>query len=412
MVTRAPKGADLSYITPDLRPLAVPIDDLVADPNNARMHDEKNLAAIRASFAAFTQRKPIVVQTSTRRVEAGNGSLEVMRALGHKYVAAVFCDDTNEMATAYGIADNRAGELAEWNDATLTQLLADLAGVDDDLLRATGFDEAELEDMLAKLNGGDGGNEGNTDPDKVPDDVPSRCQPGDAWKLGEHRLMCGDCTDDATLTTLLEGAKAQLVFTDPPYGVAYRSNMSKRFDVMANDDVILEVAPTIFAAMDDDAAAIVWTSQQVYPQWRKQFSAFYKSTVIWSKGGHGMGDLAGDFAPNYEMALYCVRGRPKFRADRPGAVWDIAKDRGEDYKHPTQKPVALAEHAIKMLSDRAAVVLDMFLGSGSTLIACEKTGRRCFGVEIEPRFCDVILQRWQDFTGNLPELIYRKDEEA
>lgn len=172
-----------------------------------------------------------------------------------------------------------------------------------------------------------------------------------------------------------------------------------RFAKLQNDDVILPVAPVVWQAMAEDSAAFIWTSQAVYPIWREQFSAFYKSTIIWHKPGGGIGDLEGDYAGDYEMALFCVKGRPKFRGKRGMAVWKIAKDSAESYLHPTQKPVELAERAISDFSDAGDVVLDLFSGSGSTLIACERTSRRARVSELDPAYADVAVTRWQTFTG-------------
>lgn len=178
-----------------------------------------------------------------------------------------------------------------------------------------------------------------------------------------------------------------------------KGGTATRFAKLKNDDTVLSVAPAVWQAMADDTAAFVWTSQAVYPAWREQFAAFYKSTVIWHKPGGGIGDLAGDYAGDYEMALFCVKGRPKFRGKRGMAVWRVAKDAAESYLHPTQKPVELAERAILDFSDVGSIVLDLFSGSGSTTIACERTSRRAMVSEIEPTFADVTVCRWQAFTG-------------
>jgi DNA modification methylase len=211
--------------------------------------------------------------------------------------------------------------------------------------------------------------------------------------------MCGDSTSVDAVGALMAGEKADMVFTDPPYGVSFQSNMSKRFDVLTNDDKILDVAPVIWGIMGEDTAAFVWTSHHVYPEWRAQFSEFYKQTIIWHKGGGGMGDLSGQYALDYEIALFCTKGSPKFRGKRGMAVWEVSKDSASNYVHPTQKPVALAETAIADFSDNDDTVLDLFGGSGSTLIACEKTGRVARLMELDPRYVDVIVKRWQDYTG-------------
>jgi DNA modification methylase len=281
---------------------------------------------------------------------------------------------------------------AGWDAEMLKVELGDLdaAGFD---LSLTGFDLGEIENFLADPT------EGLTDEDAVPDvpAVPITVL-GDVWVMGKHRLMCGDSTSVDAVDKLMLGKQAGLVFTDPPYGVNFQSNMSKRFDVLENDDKILDIAPVVWQFMSDNTAAFVWTSHHVYPEWRSQFSEFYKQTIIWHKGGGGMGDLAGQYALDYEIALFCTKGSPKFRDQRGMAVWQVGKDAASSYVHPTQKPTALAERAITDFSDRGGIVMDLFGGSGSTLIACEKTKRTARLMELDPKYCDVIIKRWQEFT--------------
>lgn len=235
--------------------------------------------------------------------------------------------------------------------------------------------------------------------DIIPEVSESKVRLGDIFILGDHKLICDDSTERDSVDKIMVGELADFVFTDPPYGVNFKSNQSDRFEVLKNDDKILPISDVVLEFMKNDSAAIVWTSQQVYPTWREQFQKSYKSTIIWSKGGGGMGDLMGDFAPNYEMALFCTKGRPSFIGPRPMAVWNVSKDAGADYLHPTQKPVALAEFGIKVLCPDNGIVLDLFGGSGSTLIACEKSGTRCRMVELDELYCAIIIERWQDFTG-------------
>jgi DNA modification methylase len=213
--------------------------------------------------------------------------------------------------------------------------------------------------------------------------------------------MCGDSTSIDAVEILLNGNRAQMVHTDPPYGVSYQSNMrtkSDKFDVLKNDDVFLDIAPVIDAV--SDGWVFVWTSWKVLPQWFEQFKSFgYPSNqVIWFKGGGGIGDLKKTFSSDYETALVWHRGA-ELTGKRIGSVWKVGKDGATDYLHPTQKPVALAEEAIDKTTKAGYRVLDLFGGSGSTLIACEKTGRNAFLMELDEKYVDVIIKRWQDFTG-------------
>jgi DNA modification methylase len=277
------------------------------------------------------------------------------------------------------------------------------------------FPEVDFKKFVDEFYDNSLDSQGKTEDDAVPKDVPARTKIGQIWKCGSHRVMCGDATSKSSVIALLAGAMVDLVFTDPPYGVNFQSGMSKggtatRFDKLKNDDKILEIAPVIESVMKADTAAFIWTSHQVYPQWRTQFSRSYRHTIIWYKAGGGIGDLKGNYASDYEMCLFCVKGRPLFRGKRGLAVWPIAKDNVSDYLHPTQKPVALADHAINDFSDPDSIVLDLFGGSGSTLIACEKNRRRGYVMELDPGFCDVILKRWEDYTGQRAELVTVSDE--
>ena len=224
---------------------------------------------------------------------------------------------------------------------------------------------------------------------------------GDVWLLGRHRLMCGDSTSLDAVEKLMDGAKANMVFTDPPYGVDYQSNMrtkSEKFDVLKNDDTFLDIAPIIEAV--SIGWVFVWTSWKVLPQWLDQMESFGYPTnqVIWFKGGGGIGDLKKTFSSDYETALVWNRGA-ELTGKRIGSVWRVGKDGAAAYVHPTQKPVELGVEAIDKTTRSGASVLDLFGGSGSTLIACEKTARDCRMMELDPKYCDVIIKRWQDFTG-------------
>lgn len=178
-----------------------------------------------------------------------------------------------------------------------------------------------------------------------------------------------------------------------------KGGTATRFEKIANDDRMIDVAPIIASALRNDGAMFVWTSHQVYPQWREQFAPYYKHTIIWHKPGGGIGDLKGNYATDYELCIFGVKGKVRFRGKRGMSVWTIGKDRVTDYKHPTQKPVELAVRAIGDFTDAGNTVLDIFGGSGSTVIACEQMGRAARVIELEPTYCDVIIERWQQFTG-------------
>lgn len=373
-----------------------PVERLVPYERNARTHSPEQVAQLAASIAEFGFLNPILVD-SKAGIIAGHGRLAAAKDMGLAEVPVVVLDHLSEaQKRAYVLADNKLALNAGWDESLLRLELTDLGELDFDL-SLIGFSEDELAELLPEIE--ELAPEG-ADEESVPE-APAEpvTKPGDVWLLGKHRLMCGDSTSLDEVERLLGGAKAGLVFSDPPYGVEFRSNMSKRFDVLQNDDKILDIAPVVWDAMADNTAAFIWTSHHVYPVWRAQFEQFYKQTIVWHKGGGGMGDLEGQYALDYELALFCAKGSPKFRGSRGMAVWQVSKDASSSYVHPTQKPVALAERAIADFSDKRSIVLDLFGGSGSTLIACEKTGRQARLMELDPRYCDVIVKRWQQFTG-------------
>jgi len=225
------------------------------------------------------------------------------------------------------------------------------------------------------------------------------CKTGDIWQLGNHRLMCGDSTKREDVEKLMDGKKADMVFTDPPYGIDYQSNMrtkSNKFEILKNDNVLL--GEWIKNAIDYSFGWILFcTNWKMVNQWielGKQIGDL-TNMIIWDKGGGGIGDLQHSLSTDYEIILAYNRGN-KIIGKRIGSVWNIGKDNPNIYEHPTQKPIELSSLAIRILS--IGSILDLFLGSGSTLIACEQLNRICYGMEIDPVYCDVIINRWEQYT--------------
>ena len=365
--------------------------------NNARTHSDAQVAQIAASIREFGWTNPVLVD-GENGVIAGHGRLMAARKLGMDEVSVIeLAHMTPAQKRAYILADNKLALNGGWDDELLALELGELQteGFDLELI---GFDAGELNDLLAAAEE----TEGLTDEDAVPEapDVPVTVE-GDVWLLGNHRLMCGDSTSIDAVELLMEGRKAQMVHTDPPYGVEYQSNMrtkSAKFEMLKNDDAFLDIAPVIDAC--SDGWVFVWTSWKVLTKWLDQFVSFGYPTnqVIWYKPGGGIGDLKRTFASDYETALVWHRGA-ELTGKRIGSVWKVSKDGATEYLHPTQKPVALAEEALDKTTKPGWLILDLFGGSGSTLIACEKTGRHARLMELDPKYCDVIVKRWQEFTG-------------
>jgi DNA modification methylase len=374
----------------------LPIEGLIPYVNNSRTHSDEQVAQVAASIKEFGFTNPVLIDNDNMII-AGHGRIKAAMRLGLTEAPCIRLAHLSEaQKKAYIIADNKLALNAGWDDELLRLELGQL-GEDGFDLSLTGFDDDELSKLLIPEQ-----IDGLTDEDDVPE-VPENpvTVEGDVWVLGNHRLMCGDSTSIDAVDKLMDKHKADMVFTDPPYGVNYQSNMrtkSEKFDVIKNDDVFLDVAPVIEAC--SVGWVFVWTSWKVLTKWINLFDGFGYPTnqVIWFKGGGGIGDLKKTFSSDYETALVWHRGA-ELTGKRIGSVWKVDKDGASSYKHPTQKPVALPEEAIDKTTKVKNKVLDLFGGSGSTLIACEKTNRYCRMMELDPKYCDVIIKRWQDFTG-------------
>jgi DNA modification methylase len=243
------------------------------------------------------------------------------------------------------------------------------------------------------------------DTPEVPEEP--KAKRGEIYRLGNHRLMCGDSTNREDVAALMGGQRADMVFTDPPYGYEYQSNFrskSEKFDVIENDDKILDFFPLLKGIVS--GFVMVCTTWKVLNKWLPLFTKYFElsNMIIWPKGGGGLGDLERTFATDYEVIL-CAHNDGKIQQKRIGSVWDIGRVNVNCYEHPTQKPIELPARAIIHTTQPGDAVLDLFGGSGSTLLACEQTGRKCFMMELDPHYIDVIIKRWEDYTGQKAELI-------
>jgi 16S rRNA G966 N2-methylase RsmD len=378
------------------------IDELIPYVNNSRTHSADQVQQIASSIKEFGWTNPLLLD-GDNGIIAGHGRLQAARLLGEKEVPTIQLDGLTEMQKkAYIIADNKLALNAGWDNELLGIEITDLKefGFDIDLL---GFNEDELKEFedVEQIDG-------LTDEDAVPD-IPDEpiTKLGDIYQLGNHRLMCGDSTSIDAVEKLMDGKKADMVFTDPPYGVSYQSNMrtkSNKFDVIKNDDVILDIVPII--EIYSKGWVFIWTTWKVLDKWLENTKGlgFPSNMVVWFKGGGGIGDLKKTFSTDYETALVWHRGA-ELCGKRIGSVWKVGKDGATDYLHPTQKPVALAIEALDKTTKNNNIILDLFGGSGSTLIACEKIVRQARLMELDPKYCDVIVKRWEEFTGKKAELL-------
>ena len=373
------------------------INSLIPYARNARTHSEAQIAQIAGSIKEFGFTNPILIDKDNGII-AGHGRVAAARKLNLSQVPCIRLEHLSEtQRKAYILADNRIALNSGWETELLSTELEELKDLGINL-ESLGFDSDEIDALLNKIEP----TVGLTDEDEAPEvQEQAITKLGDIWVMGNHRLMCGDSTSIDAVDKLMDGQKADMVFTDPPYGVEYQSNMrtkSQKFEVLANDDAFLDISPIIEAF--SVGWVFVWTSWKVQTKWIDLLGGFGYPTniVIWHKPGGGIGDLKKTFSSDYEVALVWNRGA-ELCGKRIGSVWTISKDGASTYVHPTQKPVALGEEAIDKTTRKGAIVLDLFGGSGSTLIACEKTGRIARLMELDPKYCDVIVKRWQQFTG-------------
>ena len=385
-----------------------PVDVLIPYIRNARQHSDAQVAQIAASIREFGWGAPILVDGSNN-VIAGHGRLLAARKLGLAEVPVVpMTHLTDIQRRALILADNKIGENAAWDEELLGLELAELnnAGFD---LGLTGFTPEEWE---ALITGDEAIKDGLTDEDDVPE-VPESpiSQPGDVWILGEHKLLCGDATKADDYTALLGDELPDMAFTDPPYNVNYANSAKDKLRgknrPIMNDNLgedfgaFLTAACRNILAVTKGAVYIAMSSSELDTLQTAFRSAGGKwsTFIIWAKNTFTLGRA--DYQRQYEPILYGWRdGADHYwcGARDQGDVWNIKKPQKNDL-HPTMKPVELVERAVRNSSKTRDIVLDPFGGSGSTLIACEKAGRRARLIELDPKYVDVIVRRWQGWSG-------------
>jgi DNA modification methylase len=366
------------------------------------------VAQIAASIKEFGFRNPILVDGVG--IIAGHGRLLAAQKLGLDKVPTIDCSDmTESQKKAYIIADNKLALNAGWDNAMLTIEMQELEDEGFDLT-LLGFDDKELNALLEPEVA-----DGLTDEDATPE-LPKepKTKLGDIYILGNHRLMCGDSTSINDAEKLMDGLLADLVFTDPPYNVDYSGRGANNLGTIKNDNMsaddfeqfcrdifttysaIMKPLACIYVCHPDSASAPKIAFEKTFAEQFKK-----SSTIIWMKQSAGMGWQ--DYRAQHEPILYGWKegkGSHFNAGDRTKTtIWKIGRDAQSSYVHPTQKPVCLPEEAIMNSSKGSDCVVDLFGGSGSTLIACEKTGRVNRSMELDPKYCDVIVKRWEDFTG-------------
>ena len=386
------------------------VDELIPYARNSRTHDKEQVSQIMASIKEFGFTNPILID-DTGTIIAGHGRVQAAQKLNLDTVPTICLDYlTDAQKKAYVIADNRLALNAGWDFDMLKVELEDLNDLEFDV-SLLGFDDKEINDILADPT------EGLVDEDKVPDLIEDPItKEGDLWILGNHRLLCGDSTSIDAVNKLMDGNKSDMVFTDPPYGMSYGGGRAagsspkgakvKAHGMIINDDlqgdnlmtmVSDSISNSVISAKEGAAVYVCFT-------WRT-YTEFYnalesievtpKACIVWDKKSIGLGNS--NYRPQHEFIFYC--GGQWYGDKGQSDVWKMGRDASTSYVHPTQKPVELIEKAILNSSKGGDIIHDCFAGSGSTLIACEKHNRDCMIMELDPKYCDTIIKRWQDFTG-------------
>lgn len=386
-------------IRPEIQSLATPISKLKPHPQNVRQGD---VGAISLSLEQHGQYRPIVVQQSTGFILAGNHTYKAAKALKWKDVAATFVDVDDEQALRILLIDNRANDLASYDDSALVEMLKAL--MDTELkLDGTGFDSSDLDQLLKDLEM-ETGNPIEGDPDAVPDDAPSKTVPGDVWLLGDHRLMCKD-----SMNTELPSCDA--IISDPPYGM--------KVDVSwYGGEVGASLGgKRIVKSNHQQKGKLEWDQNDFDPRKYAEhcetvamFGANYFCNLlpergtwwVWDKRTTESGDVQNAYGMPFE--LIWIKGKYAHRIIRH--LWAgftrKAEKADKERLHPTQKPVAVMRELIEYLTKEGQIILDPFGGSGSTLIAAHQTGRTAYLMELDPHYCDVICKRFQQATGIIP----------
>lgn len=379
----------------------VPLDKLVPYQNNARTHSPEQINKLRSSLREFGFINPVIIDRDYGII-AGHGRAIAAREEGIKEVPCVFADHLTEaQKKAYIIADNRMALDAGWDEELLRIEIEELQGLDFDPL-LTGFDEKELLKLF------DDGKEAKDDNFDVDAELqkPTFSKAGDVWTLGRHRLVCGDSTKPETYEVLMDGRKANLVVTDPPYNVDYKGTAGKiKNDNMASEkffDFLFDAFSCMEKVMADDASIYVFHADTEGLNFRKAFDAagFYLSgCCIWKKPSLVLG--RSPYQWQHEPVLYGWKknGKHQWYSDRKQTtIWEFEKSK-KNGEHPTMKPIPLLCYPITNSSMSNTLVLDPFGGSGSTLIACEQTDRSCATIELDEKFCDVIVNRYIELVG-------------
>ncbi len=410
----------------------IDISNIQPHPENPRTHSKKQIRQIGESIKAFGFRMPVIVDQQTRLV-CGHARLEACKLIGMTHVPSVRVTDlSDEQIRALMVADNRLSELSTWDDQLLGEHLKVLSELDLDFdIESIGFDYGEIEQRVLVLDEVDEDEDDGSEEFPDPASIDPVTRPGDLWQLGQHRILCGDSTDSHSYARLLEDQQASMIFTDPPYNLAAKSigqvcaDEHGDFAMGAGEMSAAEFTEFLGSVMERLCSVSKQGSiHYLCMDWRhmtemltagnRHYSEL-KNVCVWVKDRPGMGTF---YRSQHELVFVFKHGDQRhqnhFGLGEHGRtrsnVWSYPSVRGLNSEdgdperdalslHPTIKPVRMIEDAILDCSRRGEIVLDPFLGSGSTLIACEKAKRVCAGIELSPKYVDVAISRWQQWTG-------------
>jgi len=381
----------------------IPINDITPYENNAKIHTPEQIEQIKKSIEEFGMNDPIGIWRDNIIIE-GHGRLMALKELGYEEVPVIRLDDlTDDQRKAYTLIHNQTTMNTGFD---LDILNEELQSIDLDM-SDFGFDEIKLDDI-------------EEEKEIVEDEVPEvpeepKAKLGDIYQLGNHRLMCGDSTKEEDVEKLMNGVKADMVFTDPPYGVSASGGRSQTKDKLGmkaiandelrNNDLTIFLSNFIKAMKYKNGASIYicypWSTQKEFTEAILENNLKIKNCIIWDKKSFGLNGFKG-YKPQYEMIYFCCKEVFEWYGDKAQSnIWQISREikREEQGNHPTPKPIELIAKALNNSSKQEDIILDVFGGSGSTLIACEQLNRKCYMMELDPHYIDVIIQRWENFTG-------------
>lgn len=385
------------------------ISELKPYKNNARKHGKTDVDAVKKSIDKFGMCDPIGIWSDQNIIVEGHGRLEALKLLGHTEAPCIRLDHlTDDERREYGLAHNKTAELSEWFDEKLEEELKALSEVSVDLADF-GFDLSDLE-IKERVEV----EEGEEITEEELEEIEPRMKAGEVWKCGRHRIMCGDSTIKENVLKLLDGARADMVFTDPPYGVNVEGG--KNNNTIAGDltqtaiPFSFEIACEV--ATKENARLYFCGGEANITLYFKLFERYLRQIpklLIWVKENQVLSHA--NYHKQYEIIFFGYKkgggniwyGSRKM--EDASDIWQISRDPSKTYVHPTQKPVELPARAIRNHSNEGDIVFEPFSGSGSTMLACEQLGRICYAMELDPKYCEATLQRWESLTGEKAEKV-------